>query len=345
MAAPILSRLTYPVFVLLMGLLLSLPLSAKESPQKGYESNPIIATVDSEPLRISDIEDKQINDLRKQLFEILDIQLKKSAVEKLAKKHKEYGKIPKFDANESEIRNLYEVNGLSSKGSYEQFYPMLKQYLEQKAEMEFIDELYAKAVQAGLIIPYLQAPEDFLVKVPVETAFLRGNKKSKIMFLEFSDYQCPFCSRVQPTISQLLNQYQNRVVFGYRHSPLPFHREADEAAIAAECARDQGKFVEYHTLMFENPSSQHNSNLKQFAKQVQLKNQAKFEDCLDKEVYRPRLQRDIEVATLAGIRGTPGFVIGHYNAETGLVSGEIISGAQPQSVFVETIEKYLKQSN
>jgi predicted DsbA family dithiol-disulfide isomerase len=66
---------------------------------------------------------------------------------------------------------------------------------------------------------------------------------------------------------------------------------------------------------------------------------------LDKEVYRPRLQRDIEVATLAGIRGTPGFVIGNYNADTGLVSGEIISGAQPQSVFVETIEKYLNQSN
>ena len=53
------------------------------------------------------------------------------------------------------------------------------------------------------------------------------------MFLEFSDYQCPFCSRVQPTITLLRDQYKNDVVFGYRHSPLPFHREADEAAIAA----------------------------------------------------------------------------------------------------------------
>jgi protein-disulfide isomerase len=222
---------------------------------------------------------------------------------------------------------------------------MLKQYLEQKAEIEYVEELFTKAVKAGLIIPYLEPPRDFLVKVPVETAFLRGNKKARIMFLEFSDYQCPFCSRVQPTITILRNHYENKVVFGYRHSPLPFHREADEAAIAAECARDQGKFVEYHNLLFENPTSQFNTNLKQFAKQLQLKNQGKFEECLDKEVYRPRLERDIEVATLAGIRGTPGFVIGLYNAATGIVSGEIISGAQPQAVFVDAIEKYLNQLN
>jgi hypothetical protein len=76
------------VFVLITGFLFSLSLLAKDAPPAGYDSNPIIAQVDSEPLRISDIEDKQINDLRKQLFEILDIQLKKTAVEKLGKKHK-----------------------------------------------------------------------------------------------------------------------------------------------------------------------------------------------------------------------------------------------------------------
>lgn len=320
-------------------------LSAKTKKQTNYTNNPVIARVDSQPLRISDIEDKQINDLRKQLFEILDIQLKKAAVEKLGQKNKAYADMPNFRVKDKEIKNMYETNGLSAKGSYEQFYPMIKQYLLQKKEMDHIDRLYAKAVKAGLIVSYLESPNEFLVKVPVETAYLWGNKRAKIMFLEFSDYQCPFCTRVQPTISMLRKKYGSKVVFGYRHSPLPFHKEADEAAIAAECARDQGKFSEYHALLFNNPRNQFADDLKRYAKQLKIKDQALFEKCLDKEKYRSRLNRDLKVAAEAGIRGTPGFVIGKYNPKTGIVAGEILAGAQPQNVFIETIDKYLAKTN
>ncbi len=346
MSFPSISRLlSGSVSFILLLTLFGSPLSAKTKKQTNYTNNPVIARVDSQPLRISDIEDKQINDLRKQLFEILDIQLKKAAVEKLAQKNKTYADMPNFRVKDKEIRTMYETNGLSAKGSYEQFYPMIKQYLLQKKEMDHIDRLYTKAVKAGLIVSYLESPNDFLVKVPVETAYLWGNKRAKIMFLEFSDYQCPFCTRVQPTIGMLRKKYGSKVVFGYRHSPLPFHKEADEAAIAAECARDQGKFSEYHALLFNNPRNQFSDDLKRFAKQLKIKDQALFEKCLDKEKYRSRLNRDLKVASEAGIRGTPGFVIGKYNAKTGIVAGEVLAGAQPQNVFIETIDKYLAKTN
>lgn len=308
-----------------------------------YDPNPIVATVESKPIRISDIEDKQINDLRKELYEILEVQLKKTAVEELGKKHPEYAKVPEFTVKDSEIRTLYELNGLSAKGTYEQFYPMIRQYILNRKEIDYIDSMYTKAVKEGLIKSYLASPNDFLVKVPVESAFLWGNKKAGVMFLEFSDYQCPFCSRVQPTISSLRERYEDRVLFGYRHSPLPFHKEADEAAIAAECARDQNKFPEFHFRMFQNPKTQFPDDLKQHAKQINIDNPARFNKCLDEERYRPRLENDIEAASEAGIKGTPGFIIGYYDQKSNTVSGEIISGAQPEKVFVDAIEKYLNK--
>ena len=330
---------------MIAGLLGASPVFARENGADRYATDPVIASIGSTPLRVSDIEDKQINDLRKQLYEILDIQLKKVAVEKLGETHKAYAEIPRFSVSDAEIRTMYDINMLSAKGSYEQFYPMIKRYLLQKKEMDYIDKLYAKAVKAGLITSYLESPNDFLVKVPVDSAYLWGSKKAAVMFLEFSDYQCPFCSRVQQTISSLRERYKNKVLFAYRHSPLPSHSEADEAAIAAECARDQGKFPEYHMLMFENPRNQFNEDLKRFARQTEIGDQARFNECLDRETYRPRLEKDIKAANEAGIKGTPGFIIGFYDSKSGIVSGEIISGAQPKQVFVETIEKYLAKLN
>ncbi len=201
--------------------------------------------------------------------------------------------------------------------------------------------LYQKAVQQGLIKSYLVEPNEFLVSVPVETAYLRENNKARVLLLEFSDYQCPFCSRVQPTIEKLRNLYQGRVQFGYRHMPLPFHREADEAAIAVECARDQGKFENYHRLLFQNAKEEYVSDLKKYAREVSVKNLKKFDDCLDKEEYRDRLNNDQKVAAEAGIRGAPGFIIGVYDRRTGMVRGEIISGALPLNSFTKAIDKYL----
>ncbi|MBU2513103.1 DsbA family protein [bacterium] len=330
------------LLAILIGLTRSENLSAVEKGIKIFNSNPVIASIDSDPVRITDIEDKKINELRHQLFELLDSQLKKEAVVRLGEKYPKYSNKPTVKIKDEQAKAFYQANNLSSRGSYEQFYPMIIQYLEQKADTEFYTSMFSDAVKDGLIVSYLESPNDFLLEVPIGTAFLRGDRNARVMVLEFSDYQCPFCAKVQPTIAELRDQFEGKVIFGYRHAPLPFHREADEAAIAAECSRDQGKFTEYHELLFKSPRNLYISDLKSYAKQVGVKDLKKFNDCLDQETYRSRLEKDQKDATEAGINGAPGFVIGSYNSKLNTVTGEIISGALPITVFINTIEKYLK---
>ena len=320
-------------------------LIAGENKPERFTKNPVIAEIESVPLYLTDIETKQINELRQQLHLSLELRLKKAAIEKLGEKHTKYRQIPEIKISDQDAKAFYEANNLEDRGSYEQLYPMIKQHLKQKAEVETINELYDQAIKEKLVVSFLEPPNEFLTRVPVETAYLRGNKQAKVMLLEFSDYQCPFCARVQPTISMLRTRYEKKVIFGYRHAPLPFHREADEAAIAAECAKDQGKFIEYHNIAFSNPTKLYPKDLKSYAEQLKIKDLDLFNQCLDEEKYRPRIERDLEAADEAGIRGAPGFVVGFYDKKNGFVTGEIISGAQPQSVFIETIEKYLEKSN
>ncbi|MCP4752818.1 MAG: thioredoxin domain-containing protein [Proteobacteria bacterium] len=303
--------------------------------------NPVIAKVGSSPITIAEIEDKQINDLRSQLYERLNQKLHEKGLEKLGKKFPEFAKEPDLNISDNTIKEFYKSNNLKNRGSFEQLAPQIKIYFESQVKSAHYKKLYRRAVNRGLIVSYLNKPNDFLVRVPVESAYLRGNRKARVMVLEFSDYQCPFCSRVQPTISRLRKKYKSKIVFGYRHAPLPFHQEADEAAIAVECARDQGKFEAYHTMLFDNYRNLSIANLKSFAKKTGIKDLKKFNDCLTRETYRKRLENDQQAAREAGIRGTPGFVIGRYDGKLGSVVGEVLSGAQPQNAFEEAIEKYL----
>ena len=91
------------------------------------------------------------------------------------------------------------------------------------------------------------------VNVDLGNAPTKGPKDAKITFVEFSDFQCPFCNRVYPTINQLMKDYDGKVQLVFKHFPLiSIHPHAQKAAEAAECAKDQGKFWEFHDALFEN---------------------------------------------------------------------------------------------
>jgi protein-disulfide isomerase len=163
------------------------------------------------------------------------------------------------------------------------------------------------------------------------------------MLLEFSDFQCPYCKKVQPALQQLVKKYSDRVAFGYRHYPLAFHQEADESAIAAECAREQGKFIEMHASLYEQQSNQSIESLKKIAKKIGVKDLPKFNSCLTSDKYRKLLERDMEVAQSVGINGTPAFVLGEFDSEKGIIKGEILTGAQPIDVIEAAINRYLNK--
>lgn len=154
-----------------------------------------------------------------------------------------------------------------------------------------------------------------------------GPEDAPVTIVEFSDYQCPFCARAEPTIEQVLKEYEGKVRLVYRDFPLSFHQNAQKAAEATECADEQGKFWEYHDKLFENQDALDVNNLKQYAKDLGL-DSSKFDNCLDSGKYTEEVQKDLADGQSLGVSGTPAFFI----------NGRLVSGAQPFSAFKQVID-------
>jgi protein-disulfide isomerase len=161
---------------------------------------------------------------------------------------------------------------------------------------------------------------------------VRGAANAPVTIVEFSDFQCPYCARVQPTLAQVRDTYKDKVKIIYKDFPLSIHQNAQKAAEAARCgfAQDQEKYWAYHDKLFENATSLTVENLKQYA--VDLKfDAATFNTCLDSGKYAAAVNQDMAEGVKVGVSGTPAF----------LVNGRFLSGAQPFTAFQEAIEEAL----
>jgi len=135
-----------------------------------------------------------------------------------------------------------------------------------------------------------------------------GNPAAKIKLIEFGDFQCPACKASHPIINRILQDYQKEVVLYYRNFPLSMHENSFIAAEAAECANEQGKFWEYHDILFENQNKLDKDNLKKHAVVIGL-DESKFNECLDLERYKIDILNDISDAKKLNLKGTPTFFI------------------------------------
>ena len=339
-----LSRSFFKIVVLLFLNSTFFALAFAQTSDTVYHPNPVIGLVDGTPVTFEDVRNKKSNDLSLQLFQQLSIQLIEFSIEKLAAKHPEIKLTVDKKITIKEIIAFYEQNNLKERGTLDQLRPQIEKFLKQQVRSQHMLNQYSLALKKGWIVSHLEAPSDFLLKGNIKTAYMRGNKKASVVVLEYSDYQCPFCGRVQITLGKLIKNYQNRVAFGYRHFPLAFHQEADEAAIAAECAREQDKFEEIHMLLFKKPKAQTLDNLKKYAREIKIKSPAKFDKCLESEKYRGLVNQDLKDGAELGITGTPGFFVGLFDYKSGEIQGEVLSGAQPYSTFKQTIDKYLSRN-
>jgi len=169
--------------------------------------------------------------------------------------------------------------------------------------------------------------------VDIESSPAEGSKDAKVTIVEYLDFQCPFCKRFfDQTLIQIRSKYVDtgKVKIVYKHFPLSFHPEAEPAALASECANEQGKFLEYHDLIFENQAQLSSSIYSTLAQQLKL-DMNKFNDCFASKKYLNKVQDDYIEGQSKGISGTPGF----------LINGRLVSGAQPFSVFEQIIEEEL----
>jgi protein-disulfide isomerase len=141
----------------------------------------------------------------------------------------------------------------------------------------------------------------------------KGATEPTVTLVEFSDFQCPACQSFQPAITEMLSQYGDSVRLEYKHFPLPFHRFAQQAAVAAEAAGQQGKFFEFHDLLFENQSTWSsaaapNALFMQYAEEIGL-DMDLFNRHMNSSILRDKVRADLEEGRQLGVTGTPTFFL------------------------------------
>lgn len=155
-----------------------------------------------------------------------------------------------------------------------------------------------------------------------------GDKNAEVSVLEFSDFQCPFCARAfEGAVRDLKNSdlfREGKVNFVYKHFPLnSIHPYAQKAAEASLCAQDQGKFWEYHDMLFQNQNALDTTSLKSYASQLGL-DTGEFSNCLENDEKSSEVSKELRQATSSGGQGTPYFVIvNNNNGRTTSVSGAV----------------------
>jgi len=187
----------------------------------------------------------------------------------------------------------------------------------------------------GAAAPAAAPPPAASHKVPLTATMPRtGPKAAKVTIAEFSDFQCPFCKRVEPTVKEILQKYPNDVAIVFINQPLPFHEHAMEAAQAFQAAHRQGKAWPMHDKMYDNNTALERANLEKYAQDIGL-NVSKFKKDMDDPKIKEEIAEHQKLATSVGATGTPTFFI----------NGRQIVGAQPFAEFQKIIDEEIKKAD
>jgi len=181
----------------------------------------------------------------------------------------------------------------------------------------------------------------------LDGAVVKGEKTAKLVLVEFTDIQCPFCARhVKDTAPQIDKAYieSGKLKYVVRDFPLEsIHKNAFKAAEATRCAQDQGKFWEMHHRLFENQQTLSPEDLLGHAKALEMKEED-FKKCLDEDTYAASVRKDMAEGQKAGVTGTPAFFIGAVEGDNGKVKVmQRLTGAQPFSAFQAAIDSALAE--
>jgi protein-disulfide isomerase len=344
--------------LLVAGVLALAACSSKSTPPPTTSAQPAtnpkapVARIGGETITSGELDDAVKKDLRRleseyqeRVYELkkggLDQLVVKRLVEAKAKaanttpeelvKREVLDKIP--EPSDEEVRSLYE----RAKAGGQQMPPLdqirgqilsyIRRQKAQDALRSYYDKLKAEAKVEMLLAVYRPPRVEVAASGPA-----KGPEKALVTIVEFSDFQCPFCSKAESTVSQVLTEYKDKVRLVFRDFPLPFHAQAEKAAEASHCANDQGKYWEMHGKLFANQNSLEVPALKGYARDLGL-DQAKFEKCLDSGEKAKVVEANRKAGEEAGVSGTPAF----------FVNGVMISGAQPLENFKSVIDSELAQ--
>lgn len=216
-----------------------------------------------------------------------------------------------------------EPNPSQMEKSIQSFFDKNPQFLEKKLQ----DMMRKRNPEAQPVEERIKTA----IPVDLNDAPTMGPADAPVTLVIFSDFQCPFCQRAAETPKQLVDEYKGKVRIAFRQHPLPMHKQAMPAAKASLAAHQQGKFWEYHDLLFANQKNLAEDNLIKLAQQAGL-NVPKFTKAMKSTQFDKQIQDDVNFAMKAGASGTPAF----------FVNGVYLKGAKPITAFREVIDKILE---
>jgi len=230
-----------------------------------------------------------------------------------------------------EVEAFYQANKERIPIPKEQALPQVKQFMVERSKSRYYDALITRLKKQYGFKSYLEP-----LRQKIETAGFpsKGPATAPVTLIEFSDFECPYCGGLFPTLKQVEKNYSDKLRIVYRQFPLTnIHPHAQKAAEASLCAFDQQRFWEFHDSMFGNQRELSVPDLKQRAADLKL-DTAKFNECLDSGRKVAAIQSDIQAGARAGVTGTPAMFI----------NGRMLSGNQPYSEIQGLIEDELQRS-
>jgi protein-disulfide isomerase len=233
--------------------------------------------------------------------------------------------------SDDEVAAFYEANKARIPLNREQALPQLRQYLIDQSRKQYHDPLVRRLRKEYGVKGYLDP-----IRTEVATAGYpsRGPAAAPVTIVEFSDFECPFCGGLFPTLKAVEKNYGDNIRIVYRQFPLTtIHPHAQKAAEASLCANEQQRFWEFHDSMFGNQQDLTIDALKRRAVELKL-DTASFNACLDSGKQADAVRKDIEEGSRAGVTGTPAMFI----------NGRMLSGNQPYADIREIIEDELQRS-
>ena len=327
-------------------MMVALVACAQPSEEPKSSDNAVAARFGDTVITVAEVEEEaggQLIGLYQQIYQAKDQQLRFMIFNKL---------VEQAAAAEEMTSEAYlerEIGGKIAEPSEAQIQQVINQYRSQlppdeaqarQQVMAFLNQQMAQQAETDLRTKLFDAAKvEILLDPPrvkpVIEAFnpMRGPADAPVVLVEYTDYQCPYCERAQPTLNAVRERYGDSVVHVFKNLPLPMHQQAGLAAEAALCAGDQGKFWELHDWLFANKSNISHDTLVAQAELIPL-DVAVFTECLGTRVHKDEVEADAAEAATFGIRGTPGFVI----------NGRILTGAQPLDQFIAVIDDELRRA-
>lgn len=327
---------------LFMAIILPVLSAAAQSPS----GSPSVAEVGGETITLQDLKQAAgapLSRLEEQVYNLQQQKLQEMIADRLLAQEAHRRNISVEALTESEIthnatvtpeeiHNFYEANKNQLQKPEPEMQDQLRAYLlNQKLaarRKEFVATLQAQTKVAV----HLEQPVPFRLEVKADGPS-RGPAAAPVTIVEFEDFQCPFCKKVQATLDQVLARYGDKVRMVHHDFPLQsLHPASLKAHEAARCAEEQGKFWEFRTLLYTNAPAAGPEQLNSYATQAGL-NVSSFKECVGSDKFAAVIKKDQSEGDRLGVDGTPAFFI----------NGRLLSGSQPESEFSRIIDEELSK--